>query len=445
MAEPRSQTFPPARKAWYVVAVLLIAYILSFVDRQILSLLVIPIRRDLHISDTQVSLLMGFSFALFYSLFGFPIGRLADSHSRRNIITYGVLAWSFCTAGCGLASNYARLFLMRVGVGVGEAALSPPTYSMLSDYFPSHRRALAFSVYSVGIFIGSGLAMILGGAVVSYTSADHSVLLPLLGFSIFPWQLAFFVVGLPGLLVAGLTRTLKEPERLERTVVSSARVRTTFKYILEHRTTFACHHLAVAMMSIVMYGAPAWIPTFLIRTYGLSSHRAGFVFGSELAILGSLGILTGGWICDFFARRGVRDAHFKIGLVVCLLNLAPTALFPLMRSSQGSFALLAPFTFLMAMIYGVGPAALQQVAPNEMRGQVGAIYLFVCNILGLAAGPTAIALVTDRVFHNDFALRYSLLIVFTCSYLIAAVLWWIGLKPYRRTVELAESSVAVIV
>jgi MFS family permease len=441
--DPNSRPYPPARRAWYAVAILTVAYILSFIDRQILSLLVVPIRRDLHITDTQMSLLMGLSFAVFYSFFGIPLGRLADSRSRRNIITWGILAWSFCTAGCGVISSYTQLFLMRVGVGVGEAALSPPAYSMVSDYFAAHRRAMALSVYGLGIFIGAGLAMILGGAIVAHTTVSSMIVLPLVGLSVFPWQLTFFVVGIPGLLIAAIMRTVHEPERRERAGVSAPSILETHRYIFRHRATFACHHLAASTMSIVLYGSLAWIPTFLIRDHGLSANHAGLIYGSEVAIFSSFGVLAGGWLCDFLARRGHSDAHFRVGLIVCLLNLVPAALFPLMRSSQGTFILIAPFTFLMATTYGVAPAALQQVVPNEMRAQMGAVYLFVVNIIGLAAGPTAIALVTDHVFHNDNAIRYSLLIVFTGAYAASALLWWAGMKPYRRTLEQAAASVVV--
>jgi MFS family permease len=435
--------YPSARRAWYAVAILTVAYILSFVDRQILSLLVAPIRRDLHITDTQMSLLMGLSFAFFYSIFGFPIGRLTDSRSRRNIITCGIVAWSFCTAGCGLASSYVRLFLMRVGVGVGEAALSPPAYSLLSDYFAANRRALALSVYGLGVFIGAGSAMILGGMIVSYTAPGHMVTLPLVGLSVFPWQLTFFMVGLPGLLVALFIRTIREPERRERASLRVPSIRATFDYVLEHRATFAYHHAATSIMAIALYGSLAWVPTFFIRDHGLTAGRTGLIYGLQVMIFSSLGVLAGGWLCDSLRRRGYRDAHFRVGLMACLLNLLPSALFPLMPSAHWAFVFTAPFTFLMATTLGVAPAALQQVAPNEMRGQVSAMYLFAVNIIGLAAGPTAIALVTDRVFHNDNAIGYSLLIVCTSAYALAALLWWLGLKPFRRSIEAAEAAVAV--
>ena len=431
--------YPSARRAWYAVAVLAIAYVFSYVDRQILSLLVVPIRRDLHISDTQMSLLMGFSFALFYTIFGFPVGRVADSRSRRNIISGGVLLWSLFTTGCGVASNFLQMFLMRVGVGVGEAALSPPAYSLISDYFPPRRRALALSAYCVGMFFGIGLSMVLGGIIVPYTAAGGMVTLPLIGLSIFSWQLTFFVVGLPGLLVAALVRTVREPARLETKAAAGEPIGAVFAYVKEHRATFAYHHLGTALMSFVAAGGSAWIPTFLMRTYGWSAGRAGLVFGSVVTVFSSLGLLAGGWFCGVLSRRGYRDAHFRLGLIVALLSLPIVILFPLMPSPGLAIALLIPYAFVGAAIHGVAPAAIQQVVPNEMRAQVSAMYLFVVNMIGIGAGPTVIALLTDHVFHDDSMLRYSLLVGNTSAYLISAVLWWLGLKPYRRTVDQAEA------
>jgi MFS family permease len=195
-----------------VVGVLTFVYIFSFIDRQILNLLVRPIRRDLGISDFQMSLLMGFSFALFYTLFGIPLGRLADSRSRRTIIAVGFTVWSLMTAGCGLARNFVQMLLLRVGVGVGEAALSPAAYSIITDYFPPKRRATAISVYSMGIYIGSGIAFIVGGLVAGLAAAQETWNVPLVGATR-PWQVVFFIVGIPGVFLALLMYTVREPAR----------------------------------------------------------------------------------------------------------------------------------------------------------------------------------------------------------------------------------------
>ncbi|MGH8561818.1 MAG: MFS transporter, partial [Nevskiales bacterium] len=194
--------------AWYVVAVLMVAYVFSFIDRQILNLLVGPIRRDLGISDTQMSLLMGFSFALFYTICGIPLGRLADSKSRRTIIAVGIFFWSIMTAACGTARHYWQFFLYRMGVGVGEATLSPSAYSLIADYFPREVRATAISVYSMGIYIGSGLAFLLGGLVIKF-AGQAEVVLPVVGATR-PWQLIFFMLGIAGILFTFAMYTVRE-------------------------------------------------------------------------------------------------------------------------------------------------------------------------------------------------------------------------------------------
>src|SRR3954468_19236176 len=200
------------RYAWYVVAVLTLANVSGFVDRQILSLLVRPIQRDFGITDTQMSYLLGLSFAVFYSVLGIPIARWADRSSRRAIIGGGVALWSVFTTLCATASTFGRLFVMRLGVGVGEATLQAPGVSLIADCFPRDRLSRAMSVYSLGIFVGSGLAYLIGGWVVGYAGAEGTVDLPLIG-AVHPWQTVFAAVGLPGLLIAALILGLREPAR----------------------------------------------------------------------------------------------------------------------------------------------------------------------------------------------------------------------------------------
>src|SRR5580692_8445229 len=230
------------RYAWYVVGVLTLLYAFSFIDRQIFSLLVGPLRRDLRIGDAKMSLLIGFSFALFYTFFGIPLGRLADIYSRRLIIATGLVLWSGFTASCGLAQTFETMLLLRMGVGVGEAALSPAAYSLITDYFPRERLATALSVYSMGIYVGSGMAYLLGGLVVAYASTQAMWTIPLLG-AVHPWQIIFFLVGLPGIAIAPLLFTVKEPAVPHGTSRGSSRrstvpMRQVFRYIFENRRTF---------------------------------------------------------------------------------------------------------------------------------------------------------------------------------------------------------------
>jgi MFS family permease len=278
--EPYSLTY-----AWYVVGVLTFVYVFSFIDRQILNLLVRPIRRDLGISDTQMSLLMGLSFAVFYTFFGIPLGRLADSKSRRTIIAIGFAFWSLFTAGCGLARNFTQMLLLRMGVGVGEAALSPSAFSIISDYFPPKRRATAISVYSMGIYIGSGLAFIIGGTVAGFASQQEIWQLPLIGDTR-PWQVVFFIVGLPGVFLSLLMYTVREPARRGMRVISNAEgkqvaaqvpMKEVFGYLWQNRWTFICHNVGFALLSFSSYGSR---PSSFAITVGQKPRQGRFTDGS---------------------------------------------------------------------------------------------------------------------------------------------------------------------
>jgi len=225
------------KQGWVVVLVLMMAYVFSFVDRNIVILLVEVMKKDMGLSDTKVSLLLGASFALFYSILGIPLGRLADIYNRKKIIAVGIVLWSLMTAVCGLTKNYGQLFLARMGVGVGEAALSPAAYSMISDYFPKEKLATAISVYSLGIYIGSALAYIGGGYLIGILSDMDNLNLPLVG-ELYAWQLIFIIVGVPGLLMAGLVLLLKEPERQGVQAEEVLPFREVWNYLREHGRTF---------------------------------------------------------------------------------------------------------------------------------------------------------------------------------------------------------------
>src|SRR5882724_12228240 len=264
--------------AWLVVAILMLAYVFSFVDRQILSLLVGPIRRDLGISDTKMSLLLGFSFALFYTLMGIPLGRLADRANRRGLIAAGLVVWSAMTALCGTTKNYAQLFLCRIGVGVGEASLSPAAYSMIADYFPPDRRATAFSVYSMGIYLGSGIAFLLGGLVIGFASAQGAIEIPLVGV-VHPWQTVFFVIGAAGIVFSFAFFLVREPPRGGKVSADGVPFSAVVRYLWQNRRTVLCHNFGFAMISFCSYGSSAWVPSYFIRTFGWQMSKVGLVYG----------------------------------------------------------------------------------------------------------------------------------------------------------------------
>jgi MFS family permease len=428
-----SQTY-----AWYVVGVLTLIYTFSFVDRQIFSLIVGPLRRDLHISDTQISLLIGFSFAVFYTFFGILIGRLTDVYSRRAIIALGLILWSAFTTGCGLARTFPQMLTLRMGVGVGEAALSPAAYSLITDYFPRRRLATAISVYSMGIYVGSGLSYTLGGLVVKFASAQTLWSIPLVG-AIRPWQLVFFVVGLPGIALAPLLLTVREPHSGRRNPAgTSVPLGRVFSYILENRRTFFLHNVGFGFLSLASYAGGAWVPEFYRRHFHWPIQTTGIVYGAIVAVFGCLGIAGAGRVADYIRSTGRSHATLLVGAWVAVSSIPCSCLCFLAPSATWATIFLVPLVILAAAPFGIAPAAIQQMMPASMRGQASAIYLFVLNLIGLGVGPTAVAMVTQYVFKRDEAIPYSLAIVTSLACAIAAVLLWGALKPFLTSLARLE-------
>jgi MFS family permease len=430
-ARPASSTY-----AWYVVAVLLLAYTLSFIDRMILSLLVGPIKADLGISDTQMSLLMGFAFAIFYSALGIPLGWLADRRARRGLIVAGVAAWSLMTAACALARGYAGLFLARVGVGVGEATLSPAAYSMLGDYFPREKLGRAMAVYSIGVPLGSGIALMAGSVVVKLVTDGPPVAFPIVG-ELAAWRMTFLWVGLPGLLVALLVAlTVREPAR--QGDASKTGRGELLAFLKAHPAAIAAHFGGMSLVALVMYGAMAWIPQFLHRTYAMPVPQAGLWFGVATAACGAAGLLLGGWMADGLYRRGFKDAHLRVIRLNAVLLLPLFVGMALAPTAPLALGLMVVGMLIGTIHGGVAGAALQLITPNRMRARMVALYFLVANLIGLGLGPTAIALVSDLAFGRPEALRYGLAIVTGVALPLSAMILTAGLKPFARAVEAAE-------
>ena len=434
--------YPASGVAWRVTLLLTVAYMLSFVDRQVVNLLVDPIQADLQISDTQVSLLQGFAFIITYILFSIPLGRLADTHSRKFIVAGGVFFWSLATAACGLASSFKQLFVARAAVGMGEAALTPAAWSMMADYFPPERRSFPVSIFLMGPYLGAGLSMIAGGAVMGMMADMDTVAVPLLG-EFRPWQVTFMLVGLLGVLVAALFLRVIEPARKvaapsasEPPVdpASTARpdTRDVLAVLREKSAVYAALLVAIPLLMIVLYGLQAWVPSLLVRSFAMSVQDAGLIYGLVALFSGSAGVLSGPVIGRWLDARGVHDYPLRLGLWSCL-GVCPALLVVAMASSvELALGAVIVASVLVTLPLALAASTLQTITPGNMRGLIAGMYVVMTSGVGMGLGPTLIALCTDFIVQDRTQVGWSLAIVGLSVAAIAAVLFLRGLAPYRR-------------
>ncbi len=442
----RTASYPAPAYAWYVAVVLTLAHVVSFLDRQVLALLVQPIKRDLDISDTQMSLLLGLAFAIFYTFMAIPIGRLADRRSRRALIAVGVTVWCFMTVSCGLAKNYWQLFLARVGVGVGEATLTPSALSLLSDYFPRESRGRAVGFYNMGVSVGAGIAFIVGGQIIGMVSDSPPISLPFIG-ELYAWQSVFLVVGLPGLLIAVLMRTVREPVRRGKIRIEASTGETTefvsldaaFRFLMTRWKTYGGLALIVSGSTILGYGFLSWLTVMFMRTWDWSIPQISLGLGSILLVAGPLGVNGAGWLADRWFKQGKKDAHLKVMMYSAPLMLVASTLMPLMPTPELALLMFAPHILGAAGITAAGGAALMLITPNQLRAQATAIYYFIISLAGLTLGPTSVALFTDYLFQDESMLRYSLAIIGFASPLLSVIFASLTLRPYRRSMAEAEA------
>ncbi len=410
------------RYAWYVAIALMICNTLSFIDRQILGLLAPLIKQELAISDTRIGLLQGLAFGVFYTLLGVPMGRIADRSSRRNLVVTGVFLWSLMTALCAGARSFWTLFLARMGVGVGEATLSPSAFSLLSDYFPKERLGTALSVFSMGIFFGSGLALIIGGLVIGVVGS---------------WRMTFLIVGLPGLLVALLALTIKEPPRKNLLLTAGGEapklsLAEVIDQVMMRWQSVAGICLAFAFQALCNYAQQAWLPMYFFRAHGWAPRQAGLTLGVISLITGLLGAYLGGVLCDRWQRGGIAEAPLRVGV---LATVFAGVFFCSAMASPAlnlQLALLVPAFFFLAMPIGSVYASLQLILPNQARGQVGALQIFTLNLGGLILGPFLPGFFNDYLFKDAMMVGWSLALTVGMASLLSAILFRVTWRPYRK-------------
>lgn len=423
--------YPPRAYAWTVVAILIGTAVLSYTDRQVLSLLVDPIRADLGLSDIQMSQLMGAAFAVVYGVTGIPLGFLADRTSRRNLILGGVLVWSLGTVACGLAHSFGQLFASRLVVGLGEAVLSPAAISLISDYFPPTRRGTAVGAFLSGIAMGIGASILIGGGVLHWVQLGALAATPLATLS--PWRLVLLIIGTPGLLWTLAILAIREPVRRGAAPASVATLETARARSVPWARVIPIY-LVVAIASLVDNAVGAWAPSLLTRGFHMDRAQVGIELGVLLTAAFGGGVLLGGWLAD---RAGVRGGWSR-KLLVCLV--AGAAILPAaaaMNAGQVRLVLLSvPAYFaLSGIVTACGFSAILDVVPNRSRGLAMAISFFLNVAVGGSVGPWAVAFASDRVFGAEAGLGLPLSVTVAAAYAVVALLAALSMFRARSIVS----------
>lgn len=439
----QEHAYPRPMVAWYMVLLLLVIYTFSFIDRQILGLLGKEIIDEFQISLTQFGILTGFAFAVFYAVFGLFCARIADSKSRRGLIAIGLFVWSLMTAATATAKSYLGLFMFRMGVGVGEATLAPAANSLLADSFPKEKLSTALSVYSMGIPVGTALAFMVGGSVIGLadTVPDIQLTETLL---ITGWKKVFVMVGVPGMFLALLLGTFKEPIRKGLSGHGGALpLRTVAAHIGAKSRAYSAVCIGVSLNAALGFGSATFVAIFFQNYHNMSAADIGITFGSITIFTGPAGLLLGGYLADRWYRKGRKDAHILALMTAPLGYGIPSLIWPFASDTTTAWAVLGFANLFINLPSGVAYASLQLITPNQMRGQVIAMYVLCTTIVGYGMGPFLLGLFTDQLFGGDVMklhLSLILLALITTPIGIATFLW--GRKAFIKAMREEEGRLA---
>lgn len=416
-----------------IVTALMSAYALSFVDRQILALLIEPMQQSLDISDTGFGLIQGLAFAVFYFSFGIPLGRMADRGNRRNLIAAGILMWSFMTMMCGTAHSFLALFAWRAGVGIGEAALSPAACSMIADLVPKHRLSFALALYSMGVHIGAGMALLVGGFLLDWIKDSGAAEWIAAGTE--PWRLVFFLVGAPGIAMATLMMLLPEPARRqfgEAVLEEAPSIRETIALVVQEHRLFCGLIFGFAFHNGVFFALLSWTPTFIERVYGQSPGEFGSYLGLATTIGGVLGLLAGGLISDRLISSGRHDTPIVMGLAAMAGMLLCSLVVVYGGSIGRTISFFGGAMFFQAIPIGTIAAALQFVVPNRYRAQISALYLISISIAGMTIGPALPPMISDGLFRNPARIGDALAVTIALMIVAGTACLVLGRSAYAR-------------
>lgn len=430
---PKSVDQPQEAKAsigaWWMLGVLFLLYLFSFLDRMVISILVPAIQADLGLSDTQMSLILGPGFALSYAVFGLPLGWASDRYSRRWVIFLGVCVFGLATGASGLANGFVALLAARMFVGVGEASLSPAAYSLLADRFPKRLLTMAINIYTMGIKIGSATALALGGFLVSTVPAE-GIVAPFVGH-LLPWHVVMLICGLPAIPLALLVFTFKEPPRKALAPLLEGEERQGLMPFIRSEWRLVVPILVgFGLIGIMGSGMNAWIPTYMARAFGWTPGQYGPMLGA-LNLACSFSLILTAAIIDWLYAKGVRDAHLRFYVWMLAASLPIMGVMFFIKVSWIFLALFWVFLVVATPIVGYASAILQLISPAHLRGQMTAVFLFILTVIGGSLGPVLVATITDVVFRDEARLGYSLAVVALTVCPMALGLLILALRPLR--------------
>ena len=435
-----SSSWPKPIYAWFFTSILLFAYIISFIDRQMINYLVVPIKEDMGLTDFEISFIQGWGFVLAYVIFSIPFGRIVDKVNRVRVLIGGIVIWSVATAACGFSKNSWQLVLSRSGVGAGEAALTPASWSIISDLFPVERRSFPMSIYLMGPYIGQGLSLLFGAQILRIYNEPVTLFESII---VQPWQIIFLIIAVPGVILGLLMFALKDPVRKEVLISEKEEgtdsIKEVFAYVIKNIGAYMPLLIGSAFIVVLLYGVQSWVPTFLHRIHGWEHTRIGDQYGLVALFAGSLGVVSGPMAEKYLTKLNFNAAT----IIVCIITaVALTIIGPVTFLSLSSdIVLIGIFitSFFITLPLALFATSLQNITPNQYRGVVSGLYVFTVNITGYGLGPMVVAFFTDKVFKSEMAIDLSMAAMFLICGPISFFIFYLGRKPFAKALVLKSS------
>ena len=433
--ESEKINYPSRRAGYSAVAVMTLAQVFAFIDRQIPAMLVEPIKQDFNLNDSQIALLGGAAFSIFYAIMALPIGYAVDRYKRVNVLGTGIFVWSLMTTLAGLANSFGRLFGARIGVAVGEAVMAPVSVSLVSDYFPQNKQGKPMGVITAGVYLGIGATLIGGGYLIDYLTDIGGITITGIGY-FKPWQATFLLVGIPGILISIAAFMLHEPKRLGLSKMQdNLKPINIFSHLKTNKTTLFPMFGGLIFMALIFYSFTFWAPSMMVRTYDLSLTEVGFTLGIITIIASILGTISSGTVVDYLRSKGHSDAPIRTGMFACIFATPAICLAPIVDSLFLTWALIGIYLFFISSFAPIGLLAVSGISGNEVKGQMAAVHAFLMMAFGLSLGPQITAFFTDFVLMDESKLGYAMALTGALVLPVAAIFFKISSSSYQKAYE----------